>query len=46
MTTADKIRSNASVHGVLWAAEHAHSHGINIDTVLLALGFKRVGQKG
>lgn len=37
MTTAEKIRSNAEVHGVAWAANKAKAQGINISTVLFAL---------
>lgn len=37
MTQAEKIRSNAAVHGVMWAAKHAAKQGVNIDIVLFAL---------
>lgn len=37
MTIADKIRSNAEVHGVEWAAKHAAKQGVNISTVLYVL---------
>lgn len=40
---ADCIRSNAETHGVRWAAEYACRTRVNIDDVLLALGFRRVG---
>lgn len=37
MSTAEKIRSNAEVHGVAWAAAHAVRQGVNISTVRYAL---------
>lgn len=37
MTIAEKIKSNAEVHGVAWAAAHAFRSGINISTVRRAL---------
>lgn len=37
MTQAEKIRSNASVHGIAWAAKHAKKQGVNISIVLFAL---------
>lgn len=37
MSTAEKIRSNAEVHGVAWAAKWAASKGINISVVTFAL---------
>lgn len=37
MSTAEKIKSNAEVHGVSWAARWAAQHGINISTVRKAL---------
>ena len=37
MTVAEKIRSNADVHGVAWAANWAARKGINISTVRFAL---------
>lgn len=37
MTTAEKIRSNAEVHGVAWAAAKARRDGVNISTVMFAL---------
>lgn len=37
MSTAEKIRSNAEVHGVAWAAKWAARNGINISTVRRAL---------
>jgi hypothetical protein len=33
MSMAEKIRSNAEVHGVAWAAKWAVKHGVNISTV-------------
>ena len=44
MTTVEKIRSNAEVHGIKWAASYAAKKGINIDTVLFAL-FGRYAKK-
>ena len=35
--TSWKIRSNAEVHGIEWAAKQAATKGINIDTVMFAL---------
>lgn len=37
MTIADKLRSNAEVHGVAWAAKHAARHGVNISTIRFVL---------
>lgn len=37
MTIAEKIKSNAEVHGVQWAAAWAASKRINISTVRKAL---------
>lgn len=37
MSVAEKIRSNAEVHGVAWAARWAARKGINISTVRRAL---------
>ena len=37
MTVAEKIMSNAEVHGVAWAAALAFRSGINISTVRRAL---------
>ena len=37
MSTIEKIKSNAEVHGVKWAAAHAARKGINISIVRLAL---------
>jgi len=37
MTIAEKIRNNADVHGVAWAAKHAAKKGINISIVRFAL---------
>lgn len=37
MSTAEKIKSNAEVHGVAWAASWAARNGINISTVRLVL---------
>jgi hypothetical protein len=37
MTTSEKIRSNAEVHGVAWAARWAARKGINISVVKFAL---------
>jgi len=37
MSVAEKIKSNAEVHGVAWAAKWAASHGVNISTVRRAL---------
>ena len=34
---AEKIRSNAEVHGVAWAARWAARKGINISTVRMVL---------
>lgn len=44
MTQSEKIQSNASVHGVKWAATYAAKKGINIDTVLFSL-FGRYAKK-
>lgn len=37
MSQAEKIRSNAEVHGVAWAAAHAARNGVNISTVRYVL---------
>lgn len=37
MSQVEKIRSNAEVHGVAWAASNAARKGVNIDVVLFAL---------
>lgn len=37
MSIAERIRSNAAVHGVTWAARHARKNGINLSTVLFVL---------
>lgn len=37
MSTIEKIRSNAEVHGVAWAAKYARTHGVSISTVQYAL---------
>lgn len=37
MTQAEKIRSNAEVHGVAWAAARAARDGVNISTVRYVL---------
>ena len=37
MTMAERIQSNADVHGVAWAAKWAAKHGVNISTVRRAL---------
>ena len=37
MTMAERIRSNAEVHGVEWAAQWAKRRGVNISTVCFAL---------
>lgn len=37
MTIAEKIRSNADVHGIAWAAKQAAKQGVNISTVLYVL---------
>lgn len=37
MSIAEKIKSNAEVHGVAWAAAWAACNGINISTVRRAL---------
>jgi hypothetical protein len=37
MSTAEKIRSNAQVHGVAWTAQWAARKNINISTVRRAL---------
>jgi len=37
------IKETARVHGVAWAAAYYARRGVNIDTVLHALGMRRVG---
>lgn len=37
MTIAEKIKSNAEVHGVKWAVNWANTKKINPDTVFFAL---------
>ena len=37
MSMAEKIRSNAEVHGVAWAAAWAARKGVNISTVRMVL---------
>lgn len=37
MSTAEKIKSNAEVHGVAWAARRARKDGVNISTIRFAL---------
>lgn len=37
MNMIEKIRSNAEVHGVAWAAAWAAKSGVNISTVRFAL---------
>ena len=37
MSTIEKIRSNAAVHGVAWAAKWACQRRINISTIRYAL---------
>ena len=37
MSQIEKIRSNAEVHGVMWAAQYARKTGVNMDIVFLAL---------
>lgn len=37
MSQAEKIRSDAEVHGVKWAARRAFAKGVNISTVMYAL---------
>lgn len=37
MSMIEKIKSNAEVHGVQWAAAWAHRKGVNISTVRFAL---------
>lgn len=37
MSIAEKIRSNAEVHGIAWAAKHAAKTGVNISVVRFAL---------
>lgn len=37
MSIAERIKSNADVHGVEWAAQWAARKGINISTVRRAL---------
>lgn len=37
MSTAEKIKSNAAVHGVAWAAKHAARVGVNISTIRFVL---------
>lgn len=37
MTMAEKIRSNAEVHGVVWAASWAARKGVSISTVRFVL---------
>ena len=44
MSMAERVRSNAEVHGSFWSASWAYQHGVNIDTVLMALGMRLVGQ--
>lgn len=46
LLAAELIRDNARVHGVAFAAREARRHGANIDTVLWALGLRRVGCRG
>lgn len=42
LLAAEIIRDNARVHGTAFAAQHARKHSVNIDTVLWALGLRRV----
>ena len=37
MSMAERIKSNAEVHGVAWAAAWAARNGVNISTVRKAL---------
>lgn len=37
MSMVERIKSNADVHGVAWAAEWAARNGVNISTVRRAL---------
>ena len=37
MSMIERIRSNAEVHGVVWAAKWAKRNGVNISTVRFAL---------
>lgn len=37
MTIADKLKSNAEVHGVAWAASWAARKGVNISIVRFVL---------
>lgn len=37
MSLSERIRSNAEVHGVAWAAQWAARRGVNISTVRMAL---------
>lgn len=37
MTLAERIKSNADVHGVAWAAKWAARNSVNISTVRRAL---------
>lgn len=37
MSIAEKVKSNAEVHGVAWAAAHAAKSGINISTIRFVL---------
>jgi len=37
MTIAEKIKSNAGVHGVAWAAKRAARAGVNISTIRFVL---------
>ena len=46
LLAAEIIRDNAHTHGVAFAAREAKQHGANIDTVLWALGLRRVGCRG
>lgn len=44
---AEKIRSNAEVHGVRWTIRWAIRSGVNLDTVHFVLvGKYRSGQRG
>jgi len=37
MTVAEKIRNNAEVHGISWAAKKAAKQGVNISVVRFVL---------
>lgn len=37
MAISEKIRNNAEVHGIAWAARHAAKNGVNISVVRFVL---------